>query len=92
MDSTTTDADRCEAGDLIKPDAIDELETTVLADDAVVFTFPEVQDSGSISNGDSTGLSSCGARTYALINGGSFMTLKGRELSLQTSNPADSGS
>ena len=62
------------AGSLIEPPTLPIQNTQVEAIDPVTFTFPEVQDSGSIINGDESGLESCGPRTYELYNGGSFLS------------------
>ena len=58
------------------------METEVGALDAVTFRFPEIEDTGSSLNGDATGLTSCGPRTYTLLNGGTFLTMSGRDLIL----------
>lgn len=77
-----TPAENCAAGSLISPPAVPRMQTKVGAPDAVIFTFPEVQDTGSSTNGDATGVISCGPRTYTLLNGGSFLTISGRKLTL----------
>ena len=48
-------------------------------------------DSGSLLNGDDTGLVSCGARIYILEDGGTFLTNDANELSLYTIEPQDAG-
>ena len=82
-----TPSENCSAGSLISPPAVARKQTKVGAPDAVIFTFPEVRDTGSSTNGDATGLTSCGPRTYTLLNGGTFLTMSGRDLTLQTNNP-----
>ena len=84
-----TSAEKCAQGSLIPPSAIAPMETEVGALDAVTFRFPEIKDTGSSLNGDATGLTNCGPRIYTLLNGGTFLTMSGRDLTLQTNNPLD---
>ena len=70
---------------------ISEMITKVGADEPVVITFPEILDTGSIDNGDTTGLVSCGARTYTLTDGGSFLYQLERDVYLFTEDPNDAG-
>ena len=86
-----SEEDVCVDGSLIDPGVNELLETQVGAAEAVTFTMPDVTDSGSIANDDATGLTSCGSRTYTLLNGDSFATISGREISVQTTSALDAG-
>ena len=50
-----------------------------------------MQDQVSLDKGDLTGTVFCGARTYTLEDGGTFLSQSGRNLILQTDNDCDVG-
>ena len=87
-----TPANICSTGSLTHPtEDIETLTTRVGEAEPVIYTLPAVQDTGSIENGDATGLTSCGDRVYSLEGNESFLTINDRELTLQTTDNQDEG-
>ena len=52
---------------------IQQLWTRANYYNATYFLFPEIQDTGSLALGDSTGISYCGEKSYALQGGSGFI-------------------
>ena len=74
--------------------SIPQLWTRANYYNATHYEFPEIEDTGSIILGDSTGVSYCGERSYTLLGGSSFL-LQGssneRQLTLYTTSESNVG-
>ena len=86
--------DICQAGSLIQPDfeLQEPLEYQIGDPDPIKFTLPEVEDSGSYENGDTSGVTSCGKRKYSIRGTITYATITGYlEVEIFTVNPYDAG-